>query len=73
MSTGETLGRERVSGAGVGGEGGPKRMTPREIAEADQAWEEQGVPQEERARLWRENGYEAPSGKTAAEYKREQE
>jgi hypothetical protein len=65
--------RQRLSGAGVGGEGGPKRMTPREIAEADQAWEEQGVPQEQRARLWTENGYEAPGGKTAAEYKRDKE
>lgn len=73
LSTGETTGRERVSGAGIGDQGGQKRMTPREIAEADQAWEEQGVPQEERARLWTANGYAAPSGKTAAEYKREHE
>lgn len=66
--------RQRLSGAGVGGEGGgQKRMTPREIAEADQAWEEQGVPPEERAKLWQQNGYAAPNGKTAAEYKREKE
>lgn len=67
--------RQRLSGAGVGddGSGGARRMTPREIAEADQAWEEQGVPPEQRARLWRENGYEAPTGKTAADYKRDKE
>lgn len=66
--------RSRLSGAGVGGEGGgQKRMTPREIAEADQAWEEQGKTQEERAILWRQNGYEAPSGKTSAEFKRDKE
>lgn len=63
--------RQRLSGAGVADKGGPKRMTPKELAETDQAWEEQGVPPEQRALLWRQNGYSPPTGKTAAEYKRE--
>src|SRR4029078_6772935 len=41
--------------------------------EADQAWEEQGKSQEERAELWRANGYQPPTGKTAAEYKRDKD
>lgn len=69
---GTSLSRDRLSGAGIGG-AGQKRMTPKELAEADQAWEEQGKSQEERAELWRANGYQPPTGKTAAEYKRDKE
>jgi hypothetical protein len=47
-------------------------MTPKELAEADQAWEEQGVGPVERAKLWQQNGYASPTGKTAAEYKRDE-
>lgn len=69
---GTSMSRDRVSGAGIGG-AGPKRMTPKELAEADQAWEEQGVGPVERAKLWQQNGYAPPTGKTAAEYKRDKD
>ncbi len=57
--------RENPKGAGT------KPMTPKELAETDKAWEEQGVPAEQRAQLWKKNGYAPPTGPTAAELKRE--
>lgn len=61
----QSVDRERPTGAGT------KPMTPKELAETDKMWEEQGKTPEERAILWQKNGYAPPTGKTAAELKRE--
>lgn len=61
----QSVDRERPAGSGA------KPMTPKELAETDKMWEEQGKTPEERAILWQKSGYAPPTGKTAAELKRE--
>lgn len=56
-----------------GGRGGRGRLTLKELAEQDQALEEQGWTDEERAAVWKRYGYEPPTGKTAAQLKREEQ
>jgi len=69
---GTSLSRDRLSGAGIGGEG-QKRLTLEQVAEADAKYEAQGASPEQRQALWRANGYDPPGGKTAAEYKRDKD
>jgi hypothetical protein len=68
-----TIGSEMSDTVGPEGAGsGSGRLTLRELAEQDQALEEQGWSAEQRAEVWHRNGYDPPTDKTAAQYKREQ-
>ncbi len=62
-------GRSRLSGAGVGGEakGKTQGQVVDELLERDKKMEERGVPKEERAKMWEQNGLRAPGGESAPE------
>ncbi len=69
QTVGTEQGRSRLSGAGVGGEakGKTQGQVVDELLERDKKMEERGVPKEERAKMWEQQGLRAPGGESAPE------